>query len=181
MLIFHNIFKYMIFQRRQKALLWSRGSSTFVMIPKAGWSGSTIITLLWSLNLWNFCVVEIKGALWIFRANLCGYLTLNILIPACWVIFYAFSSSADIFQNRLFRKILSGIPTECQTISDPYQARHFVRPDLGSNFCKSYQKMTLSRRRVKSTNPTCEGILYSVLKIFFIDYWEFGKHKLIDR
>ena len=23
--IFHNIFKYMIFQRRQKALLWSKG------------------------------------------------------------------------------------------------------------------------------------------------------------
>ena len=48
--------------------------------------------------------------------------------------FHAFSSSADIFQNQLFRKTLSGIPTECQTILDPYQARHFVRPDLGSNF-----------------------------------------------
>ena len=26
--IFHNIFKYMIFQRRQKALLWSKGLTT---------------------------------------------------------------------------------------------------------------------------------------------------------
>ena len=27
--IFHNIFKYMIFQRRQKALLWSKGLRSF--------------------------------------------------------------------------------------------------------------------------------------------------------
>ena len=27
-----------------------------------------------------------------------------------------FLSSADFFQNRLFRKILSGIPSECQTV-----------------------------------------------------------------
>ena len=26
--IFHNIFKYMIFQRRQKAFLWSKGLNT---------------------------------------------------------------------------------------------------------------------------------------------------------
>ena len=29
---------------------------------------------------------------------------------------HAFSSSADIFQNQLFRKILSGIPSMCQTV-----------------------------------------------------------------
>ena len=29
---------------------------------------------------------------------------------ACWVIFHGY-----FFQNQLFRKILSGIPPECQT------------------------------------------------------------------
>ena len=44
---------------------------------------------------------------------------------AYWVIFHVcFLSSADIFQNKLFEKVLSGIPSECQT---------FVRPDLGPN------------------------------------------------
>ena len=33
--IFHNIFKYMIFQRRQKALLWSKGLSTSGALKKA--------------------------------------------------------------------------------------------------------------------------------------------------
>ena len=35
---------------------------------------------------------------------------------APWEIFHAFLSSADFFQNELFRKILSGLPPECQTI-----------------------------------------------------------------
>ena len=30
--IFHNIFKYMIFQRRQKALLWSKGLTLFQLV-----------------------------------------------------------------------------------------------------------------------------------------------------
>ena len=30
--------------------------------------------------------------------------------------FACFLSSADFFQNRLFQKILSGIPSECQTV-----------------------------------------------------------------
>ena len=30
--IFHNIFKYMIFERRQKALLWSKGLKTHTFI-----------------------------------------------------------------------------------------------------------------------------------------------------
>ena len=39
-------------------------------------------------------------------------------------ILNAFLSSADFFQNQLFRKILSGIPSECQT--DWTQ----IRPDI---------------------------------------------------
>ena len=30
--IFHNIFKYMIFQRRQKALIWSKGLSLYALM-----------------------------------------------------------------------------------------------------------------------------------------------------
>ena len=35
-------------------------------------------------------------------------------LKAC-VILHAFLSSGDYFQNQLFRKIISGIPSECQT------------------------------------------------------------------
>ena len=44
--------------------------------------------------------------------------------------FSCFLSSADFFQNQLFRKILSGIPSECQT-------------DWIQTVCKSHQQMTL--------------------------------------
>ena len=40
-------------------------------------------------------------------------MTINSLAPC--ESFHAFLSSADYFQNQLFRKILSGIPSECQT------------------------------------------------------------------
>ena len=40
--------------------------------------------------------------------------------------------SADLFQNQLFRKILSGIPPVSNSL-DPDQAQHFVGPDLGPN------------------------------------------------
>ena len=33
--IFHNIFKYVIFQRRQKALLWNKG---LIQVPNSGGS-----------------------------------------------------------------------------------------------------------------------------------------------
>ena len=57
--------------------------------------------------------------------------------------FHALLSSADFFQNQLFRKITSGIPSECQT--DWIQ----IRPDIMSGLiwvqtvCKSYQQTTL--------------------------------------
>ena len=49
-----------------------------------------------------------------------------------------FLSSADFFQNQLFRKILSGIPSVSNSL-DPDQARLFVEPeivwpDLGPNY-----------------------------------------------
>ena len=54
-----------------------------------------------------------------------------------------FLSSADFFQNRPFRKILSGIPAECQTVWIQ------IRPDITSGLiwvqtvCKGYQQTTL--------------------------------------
>ena len=47
--------------------------------------------------------------------------------------FSCFLSSADFFQNLLFRKILLGISSECQRGKDPDHALHFVEPDLGPN------------------------------------------------
>ena len=41
---------------------------------------------------------------------------------ACLVIFHDFLSSADVFQNQCFQKILSGTLSECQMVFDPDQA-----------------------------------------------------------
>ena len=45
---------------------------------------------------------------------------------------HAYLSSANFFQNQLFQKILSWIPSVSNSL-DPDQARHFVGPDLGPN------------------------------------------------
>ena len=42
----------------------------------------------------------------------------------CWVILHASQSPADFFQNQLFRKFLSGIPSECQAVWVQ------IRPDI---------------------------------------------------
>ena len=68
-------------------------------------------------------------------------LTTNCSLPyifAYWVILHAFLSSAFFFSNHLFRKILSGIPSECQTVGiqirpDVLSGMKNVRPDLGLN------------------------------------------------
>ena len=43
--------------------------------------------------------------------------------------FFMLFSSADFFQNQSFNKILSGIPSECQTV------RILIRSDVLSDFC----------------------------------------------
>ena len=54
-----------------------------------------------------------------------------------------FLSSADLFQNHFFRKIISGMPSQCQTVWIQ------IKPDvlLGliwvQTVCKSYQQITL--------------------------------------
>ena len=44
---------------------------------------------------------------------------------APWEIFHAFLS-ADFFHNQLFRKILSGIPSECQQIGSRSGPEHEI-------------------------------------------------------
>ena len=66
-----------------------------------------------------------------------------IFNSAHWVILHAFLLSADLFQNQIFRKILSGIPSECQTVWIQ------MRPDIFSvliwvqTVCKGYQQTML--------------------------------------
>ena len=68
----------------------------------------------------------------------------HVSLFACWVILHAFLSSADFSpQNQCFRKILSEISSESQTVWI------LIRPDILSslilvqNICKSYQQTTL--------------------------------------
>ena len=65
-------------------------------------------------------------------------------------ILKTFLSSADIFQNQLFRKILSGIPSEWQTVWIQ------IRPDILScliwvqTICKCYQQTTLVGKELRA-------------------------------
>ena len=85
--------------------------------------------------------------------------------------FHAFLSSADFFQNQHLQKIISGIPSECQT--DWIQ----IRPDILSGLicvqtvCKSYQQMTL------------EPLLIAPWEIFhaFLSSADFFKIKLYQK
>ena len=58
---------------------------------------------------------------------------LNSLPP--WKIVHFFLLPADILQNQLFRKILSGIQSECQT-------------DWIQTVCKSHQQTTLGGKEL---------------------------------
>ena len=94
----------------------------------------------------------------------------NSLSPQSWEIFHDFLSSTDFFQNQLFRKIISGLPSECKTIWIQ------IRPDVLLSLiwiqtvCIGYQQTTLLRReRVKpflaSSNFCC--LLMFVCKQFW--------------
>ena len=66
--------------------------------------------------------------------------------------FTFFLSSADFFQNQLFRKILSGISSECQT--NWIQIRPEVLSDLiwVQSVCKGFEQTSLVGKRVNYTN-----------------------------
>ena len=69
-------------------------------------------------------------------------LRVNYINSAYWEIFHAFLLSADVFQNKPFRKFLSGIPLKCLRIWTQ------IRPSILSGLiwfqtvCKGYQQMT---------------------------------------
>ena len=73
------------------------------------------------------------------------FITIIKLLTLCLpnIILNAFVLSTDFFQNKLFRKNISGIPSECQT--DWIQ----IKPDILSGLiwvqtvCKGYQQTTL--------------------------------------
>ena len=56
---------------------------------------------------------------------------------------HAFLSSADFFQNQLFRKILSGIPSECLTVWIQITPDILYSLILVQTVCKVFQQMTL--------------------------------------
>ena len=72
--IFHNTFKYMIFQKRQKALLWSKGFkqvrylNVFFRITKSRmerlrscYAGGNIG--MFDVSYWSYCKVALKQSL----------------------------------------------------------------------------------------------------------------------
>ena len=59
-------------------------------------------------------------------------------------------SSADFFQNQLFRKALSGIPSVSNSL-DPDQAQHYVGPDL----CPNCLQKIINRRHSVDKELIC--------------------------
>ena len=71
-------------------------------------------------------------------------------ITAYYLILHALLSSADFFQNKLFRKILSGIPSECET------AWIQIRPDTLSGLI--WVQTVLQRLSAAKSQPdACDG------------------------
>ena len=67
---------------------------------------------------------------------------------ACWVIFHAFVSSADFFQNYFFRKKSFRNTIRVSNSLDPDQARRFVGPDLGPKCLQRLSADDTSRQNV---------------------------------
>ena len=90
---------------------------------------------------WSVCIVN---------SNPTTIYTLTFCPPS--EIFHSFLSSADFFQNQLFRKNLSGIPSECQT--DWIQIRPTILSGLiwVQSVCKDYDQMTLVDKELKVSN-----------------------------
>ena len=68
---------------------------------------------------------------------------------ASWVIFQAFLSSADFFQNQFFSKNSFRNTIRVSNSLDPDQARQFVGPDLGSNCLQKLSADDTRSKRVK--------------------------------
>ena len=98
------------------------------------------------------CLLHVIRALFI----ICTFISINLLkdyhlgLNLCMLgNFSCFFVVCRLFQDQLFRKILSGTPSECQTVWTQ------IRPDKMSGLiwvqtvCKSYQQMTLVGKELK--------------------------------
>ena len=106
----------------------------------------------------------------------------TLLNSACSVFFKAFLSSADYFQNQLFRKFLSGIPSECQMVWI------LIRPDVLSGLiwvktiCKDHQQTTNNIDHIQSLNQSLAiqgGMCYALFHMYaakLFACWVFFKH-----
>ena len=76
----------------------------------------------------------------------------NSLTP--WEIVQAFLSSSGFFHNQLFQKILSGIPSECQTGSIKIRSNVLI---CVQSVCKGYEQTTLVGNELTSlTAKNCQ-------------------------
>ena len=91
--------------------------------------------------------------------------------------FSCFLSFADILENQVFRKILSGIASECQT--NWIQIRPYVLSGLiwVQSVCKGYEQSTLVGNELKEKSLRLETgplelckklLLYVLLTILFL-------------
>ena len=91
------------------------------------------------------------------------YITGHIKRFAYPVIWHAFLSSADFFQECLFKKNLSGVQSECLTVWLQ------IRPDVLFNLiwvltvCKGYQQTRLAGKALNILPIICK---YSIIRIY---------------
>ena len=72
-----------------------------------------------------------------------------LINSAYWVVLHDFLVSADSFHSQLFKIILSGIPSECQTVWIQIRPDKNVAPDLGQNCLQRLVADNTSRQRIK--------------------------------
>ena len=71
-----------------------------------------------------------------------------------------FFSSADFFQNQLFGKILSGIPSACQTVWIQIKGDASSGPIWVHTVCKGYQQTTLVGKVLRVATWVCHYELW---------------------
>ena len=78
-------------------------------------------------------------------------------------LFMLFLSSADFFQNQLFRKILSGIPSECQIAWIQIRPNVLLGLTWVQTVCKSYQQTTLGGKELSNEQIEISVLITKVI------------------
>ena len=79
----------------------------------------------------------------LLRPSLHTIMPLFFVNSAYWIFLHALLTSADLFQNQVFLKILSGIPSECQTIGIQIRTDILLVVIWIQTVCKGYQQTRL--------------------------------------